>query len=151
MSFLSPLGFSGVLSRLWAEIVLAVEGFDGLPRGRNRLPGQVNGVRSHVGDVALLIEALGYPHRIPSGESQFTVCFLLEGRGRERSRWLARHRALFNRRHGPVLVVQACLQLSCLCFVEQGDFAASNKLPCILIKVAASGEPLTAEGRELSP
>jgi hypothetical protein len=47
---------------------------------------QVRGIRSHVGNVALLIERLRGGHRSANRKAQFSLGLLLEGRGGER-RW----------------------------------------------------------------
>ena len=57
--------------------------------GGDRLPGQRRGVRTHIGDVAVLVERLRRAHGLTCAHAQLAAGFLLQGRGGERGRWSA--------------------------------------------------------------
>ncbi len=82
MRFLS-VGSPGVDPRLVRQVFGAVEIGDLPPSGGDRLPGEGGRVRAHVGDVTVLVQPLGNPHRPLGAEPELARGLLLEGRGDE--------------------------------------------------------------------
>ncbi len=62
MGLLGALGLGAVTPRLGVQVLRAVELRDPLPGRLDGLVAQVHRVRAHVGDVAVLVEALGDLH-----------------------------------------------------------------------------------------
>ena len=92
------LTFLAQSPRLLADVVGAVELGHLGPRRRNRRGRQRRRVGTHVGDVAVLVQALGDPHRRLRRHPQLAAGFLLqrrrdEGRGRRAAVGLLLHRA----------------------------------------------------------
>ena len=84
------VGLLGILDRRLigprpiGQIFLAVLAGDDLPRRLHGHGGQVRRVGAHVGDVPVLVQALGHLHGPPRGEAVLAVGFLLQGAGGER-------------------------------------------------------------------
>ena len=102
--------FVGLFERPWllvaycrglgTEVLGAVLGFDTGPGGGNGLLRQVHRVGSHVGDVALFIQVLGYTHGFSGREAQLAVGLLLQGGSRKGRRGLAGGRTLIQAADG---------------------------------------------------
>ncbi len=84
MRFLGVLDLAPVLARLVGEVLVAVPGRDLVAGPVDRLIGEEGGVGSHVGDVAVLVKALGDGHGAGRGEAELAGRLLLEGGGGER-------------------------------------------------------------------
>ena len=73
VGFLGSFALGGVLPGLRTEVVGAILLFHTTTGGSDRLLRQMHRVRSHVGDISLLVEALSRSHRIPSRQAQLAV------------------------------------------------------------------------------
>ena len=69
------------------------------PGGLDRHRGQVGRVGSHVGDVPVLVQALGHLHRVPGGEAVLAVGLLLQRAGGKRRIGPGRVGLVFHGRH----------------------------------------------------
>ena len=100
------VGLLGVLllrridARLVRHVAGIVAGRDRLAGGRDRLRREIDAVGPHVGDRAVLVEALRHPHRVAGREAQFARRLLLEGRGGEGRRRVAGEGLGLDRRDG---------------------------------------------------
>ncbi|MNW57211.1 hypothetical protein D3C74_349950 [compost metagenome] len=84
MGLLGPLGLRRVGARRAGHELGAVQ-LGGLTAGRvGGLGRQRRGVRTHVGDVAVLVQRLRGAHGLPRVEAELAARLLLERRGRER-------------------------------------------------------------------
>ena len=83
VGLLGVLRLGRVLLRSVGEIRLAVPVGDGRARRREGLVGENDVVGPHVGDEALLVEALGEAHDLRGGQAESTAGLLLQGRGHE--------------------------------------------------------------------
>ena len=90
MRFLRVLRLVLVDTRIGRQVVGVVAPLDRVPRGGHRLRGHVDPVRSHIGNVSRLVEALGDLHRLARAEPKLSAGFLLQGRGHERRRGVPR-------------------------------------------------------------
>ena len=89
VGLLGVLDLVGVLPRGVGQVVLAVLLQDLGPGGGHGGVRQRRAVGPHVGDVAVLVEALGHAHGPGGREAQLAPRLLLEGRGHERRVGLA--------------------------------------------------------------
>ena len=90
VGFLRVLGLVLVHPRACGQVITAEPILDRIPRGHDRLGGHVDPVGAHIGDVARLIEALGGRHGLARAHAEFAAGFLLERRGHEGRRGVAR-------------------------------------------------------------
>ena len=96
MRFLRVLRLGLILARLIGNIAPVVAVGDRPPRGADRAAVHLNAVGTHVGDRAVLVEILRNPHRVAGRETELARGFLLQGRGREGRRRIARQRLGFD-------------------------------------------------------
>ncbi len=82
--FLRVLHLRRIHARLRGQELLAIEILHLCAGGFHRRGGQGDGVGTHVGDEALLVQGLRHGHRPLCGEAELAPCFLLERRGAER-------------------------------------------------------------------
>ena len=80
---------------LLRQVGLAEFVFNISTRHRHRVLRQVGGVRTHIGDVASLVQTLGHHHGLLHPEAQAVARGLLQGGGDERRRRLAAGRFVF--------------------------------------------------------
>ena len=102
--FLRVLRLGLVMARLVRDVAGVVAVGDRLARGRDRLRRHLDAVGPHVGDRAVLVEALRDPHRLAGGEAELARRLLLQGRGGEGRRRVAGERLGLDRddaRSGP--------------------------------------------------
>jgi hypothetical protein len=81
---LRALRFRFVEPRFLRQVLGAVEIFDLAPGGAEGFARQGQRVGAHIGDVAVLVEALRNPHGAAGVEAQLAARLLLQGRGHER-------------------------------------------------------------------
>ncbi|MCY1172532.1 hypothetical protein D9M73_126680 [compost metagenome] len=93
MRFLRVLGLGLVDARLVGNVARIIAIGDGMARGRDRARIHLHAVGPHVGDRAILIEALRDPHRVVGGEAELARGLLLQRRGGE-GRWRVARRGL---------------------------------------------------------
>ena len=138
VGLLSVLRLRGVL--LWSvgEIARPVLGFDRGACRRERLVGEDDVVGPHIGDEALLVEALGQPHHLRGGEPQSTSGLLLERRGHERSLRRRPIRLLLDRANRDVCRREPQRQASRLRLVEHPHALVG---PSRRVEVAAGRHP----------
>ena len=86
---LGVLDLASVLARLGGHVVVAVKLGDLLARSGDGCFRERGAVGTHVGDIAVLVEALGRTHGARRTETQFAASFLLQRGGHERRRWRA--------------------------------------------------------------
>ena len=120
---------------------------DGGPGQVDGLRGEVGGVRTHVRDPAVLVEALGGVHGPAGGPAQLAVGLLLERRGGEGGRGPLLERGLGDLADGPGDALKGLRQISGLLLVEdeRGLVALLLEVAGVRIKVPALGQPPTAE------
>ena len=70
-----------------------IESFDEIGRSSNRLPAEIDTIRTHVGDAPLLVEFLGSCHGCLATVAELAVGFLLQGTGRKWCCWISCARA----------------------------------------------------------
>ena len=129
------------------QVVLAVglahQGAD----GGDGLLGEVGGVGAHVGDPAVLVQALGHGHGAPGRPPQPPVGLLLQGGGDERRRGALGEPAALHPLHGAGFALQALDQGLGGGLIQSddllGDLAA--ELAGAAVEVPAAGEALAAE------
>ena len=97
--FLRILGLASVLARLVGQIARVIPVGHRLARGADRLACHLHPVRTHVSDQPVLVELLGDPHRVACRKPQLARGFLLQRRGGERWRRIARKRLGLGRGH----------------------------------------------------
>ena len=85
------------------------------PGGVDRHLGQVGRVGTHVGDVAVFVQALGDLHRPPGGEAELAVGFLLQRAGGERRRRARGVRLVFDLRDAKLAVAHSLDQFCGRC------------------------------------
>ena len=102
MGLLGIARLGAELAHRFTEVLLAVTGFNAGARRRDRLIGEMNRIRPHVGDETALVEALGTAHRFPGGETQLAVRLLLKGAGGEGRHGTPHRGLLINGLHPPV-------------------------------------------------
>ena len=90
MGFLGVLGLAGVLARFVGDVARVIAVGDRLARRADRFTRHLHPVGAHVGDRAILVERLGEAHGVAGGEAELTRRLLLNGRGGERRRRVAR-------------------------------------------------------------
>ena len=129
---------------LRGQIFLAVPRGDRLPAGPNGLVGKLGGVGAHIGDQALLVEALRDLHGPPGGKTQFAAPFLLQGRSNERRRRRGRRHPLLDLDHPPGAVRQLGDQRPGLRFAKQHQVLARLQFfpepPGMVVEILARGK-----------
>ncbi len=100
MRFLRVLGLGLVLARGFGEVMTRIALGNRLARFLDRAAIHLNAIGSHIGDRAVLVEALRNPHGVAGGEAQLARGFLLQRRGGERRRRIALHGPSFDRLDG---------------------------------------------------
>ena len=103
---LGVLRLARIRARLRGDVVRAVELCGGRARRFQALGRQRGGVRTHVGDVAVFVQALRDTHRAGGGEVQLPARLLLQRRGHKRRVWPARIRLLLDVRNAHIPVFQ---------------------------------------------
>ena len=144
MGFLSVLDLLGVLAgpgrqKLGTEALRHHRTGRGQGSFRQRC-----GVGSHVGDKALLVEALGRPHGLGGAEAELATRFLLQGRGDERRRRRAAIGSRFYVTHGEGPAIELSNQRLGASRVE-GDAAGPGQ-QAIAVEVLTGGDPPIING-----
>ncbi len=93
---LRVLHLPGVPAGFGRDELVAVQLADLRSGGGERRLRQVRRVGTHIGDVAVLVQPLGYAHRLLAGEAQLAGRLLLQRRGHERRVRLAAVRLLLD-------------------------------------------------------
>ena len=147
MRLLRVLDLAGVLPRGRVDVLGAVQ----LPRlvagGGDRGLRQRGRVRTHVGDVAALVEALRDLHGAVGVEPQLAARLLLQGRRHERGVGLAGVGLLLDGGHRQAGALQARHQGVRPGTVEHGDPGGLLELP-LRVEVAAGGDAVAVDGHE---
>ncbi len=120
-----------------------------LAGGSHRLGGKVDRIGSHVGDVAVLVEALGHPHRVAGRESKLPVGLLLERRGGEGRRGAPDARLLLARHHLPGFLEQVVSKLAGLGFIEQDHLFPRRELAGLLVEILPGRDPVSAHADQV--
>ena len=102
VGFLRASGFGGVLLGLGGEELVAEMVGDGVAGGGDALLRQRHRIGSHIGDVAVLVQALGRAHHGASTHAEAIAGGLLQGRGGERRLRAAAVRLGFHRHHSEI-------------------------------------------------
>ena len=150
VGFLGVLHLAGVLARAVRDELLAVQLGSLRTGGVDAGGGQRRGVRTHIGDVAVFVQALRDTHRPLRGEAQLPAGLLLQGGGHKR--WV--------RAAGVGLFLHVCdvqflalnsgRQLLRALFVQDQRGAGLAGLECcVVLKVAALCDALAVHGGEL--
>ena len=134
MGLLRVLHLGAVGARGGGDELLAVGPVDLSPHGVLGLVAEVHRVRTHVGDVATLVQALGDAHDLGGTEAQLAPALLLEGGGHERGLRRAAVGLLLHGAHGDVGAVEGAGQRAGAGFVHHhdvrfGDAVAAEVLP----------------------
>ena len=82
VSFLSTLRTGVILAHL--AVFLTIELGNLLLAGVDTQAREVDGVRTHIGNLSVFIQVLSHHHGLTDGKAQFAGSFLLQGRGGER-------------------------------------------------------------------
>ena len=114
-------------------------------RGQRRLR-QGRRVGAHVGDVAVLVEALGDAHRLLRREAQLPARLLLQRRGHERRRRTARVRLLVDRRDPELGALERGREAACVVLDQLHDVLGLQR--AVAPEVAALCDPRTVDRRE---
>ena len=114
-------GFVGLLSSLRTGMILAhlavflaIEFGNLLLAGIDAQAREVHRVRTHIGNLSVLIQVLSHHHRLADGKAQFAGSFLLQGRCREGGSWRTLHGLLHysvNNERGFFALLQELLYL----------------------------------------
>jgi len=99
MRFLGIFGLGLVDARAVRNIAGVITVSDRLARGGNGAAVHLDAVGPHIGDRTILIELLGDAHRVAGGIAKLARGLLLQGRGSEGWRRVARKRLGFDRFH----------------------------------------------------
>ncbi len=113
-----------VLTWRRAEVGVAVALRDRLSARVDGLFGEVGGVGAHVGDVAVLVEALRHAHGVARRKAELAAGLLLERRGGERRGGCAGRFPFLHRRHAPRSLAGSACQSSGILGRQQRDVAA---------------------------
>ena len=143
---LRTLGLGRVAARRIGHVVRAIEIPGLLPGGGEGGLGQGHRVRSHVGDVAVLVEPLRDPHRVLRREPEFARRLLLQRRRRERRRRPAGVRLLRDRGDGHVGGAHGIRNALRPRPVEVGDLGVGEG--AVVGEITAGGHPLAVDARE---
>ena len=119
--FLRVLGLGLVHPRLVGDVARVVAVGDRVPRGGNRAAVHLHAVGAHVGDRAVLVEALRDAHRVAGGEAELARRFLLQRRGGERRRRVARRGLGLDRLDGEAAVLDIGLGLERIALVRRSS------------------------------
>ena len=137
-----------VAPRFRREILVAVVGLDQLTRLLDGMRAEHNRVRSHVGDVTVLVQLLGGAHRAARVEAQLAVAFLLERRGDERRRGRAREGLLFGGQDRESLAAQRLAQRVRAGVVQEVHVVALE-FARIRVEVLAAGDAFAVDRDQL--
>ena len=94
--FLRILGLGLINAGLIGHIASIIAIRDGLARGTNGRSIHLHAIGPHIGNCAIFVQRLRQPHRVRRRKAKLTCGFLLQGRGGERRRRIARQRLGFN-------------------------------------------------------
>ena len=106
MGLLGILDLGRVLLRAWREVALTVRRTDRRPHCHQRFARHHDVVRTHIGDVAALVQSLGDAHDLRRRQAQFATTLLLQRRRHERRLRRRTVRTLLDRTNGEGRVVQ---------------------------------------------
>ena len=140
------------LPRYWrgsvGEVLVAVAGPDLGPGGGDRLVRQEGGVGAHVGDVPVLVEALGDGHGPRGGEPELAARLLLERRGGERRLGPLGEGLRLDRLDPEAGLAQPGGERGGRGLVEEGHVGAVGEPAGGLVEVLPGGEAPPVEGDE---
>ncbi len=145
---LCVLHLARVLARRFRDRVGAVELDRLLARCGERRLGQRRRVGAHVGDVAVLVQALGDAHRRLRSEAQLAARLLLQRRGHERRGGPARVRLLVGRADRERDALELRGELARRRLVETGEVSGLER--AVLGEVAALNDALSVQRCEPS-
>ena len=122
MRLLRVLAVAAVDAGVQGHGLLAVERHRLLARRRDRLSAQCDRVGAHIGDEALLVQALGDAHRVLGAHRELATGLLLQSRGREGRLRAAGSRLGLERGDGCLAdALDRCGESAGLGFVEDDD------------------------------
>ncbi len=145
VGLLGILHFGLIDSRGIGQVIGAVLAGDDLPCRLDGHSGQVRRVGTHVGNVPVLVEALGHLHRPPGGEAALAVGFLLQRAGGERRIGLGRIGLVFQLGNLSGLALEPGSQFGGLLLVHEQTGVVLQS-PGGRIEVAAGGNSLAIDG-----
>ncbi len=148
MRLLGVLDLAPVVARLGGQVLGAVADLDLGPGTLDRLVGEERRVGAHVGDVPVLVEALGDGHGPGRGEAELAPRLLLEGRRREGGLRALRERLRLDRVDPEAGVPEVGGELRGRGLVEQRHVGALGEVAGRGVEVPAGGEPPPAQGDE---
>ncbi len=127
--FLRVLRLGLVLPRLVGDVAAVVAVGDRTARGGNGAAVHLHAVGAHIGDRAVLVELLRDPHRVVGGEAELARRLLLQRRGGEGRRRVARRGARFDRLHGEAAGLDIGLGAVCVALVADRQAVELPALP----------------------
>ena len=98
--FLRVLRLGLILARLVGDVARVIAIGDRAACGIDGAAVHLHAVGTHIGDRAILVELLRDPHRVIGGEAELARCLLLQRRGGEGRRRVARRRLGLDPLHG---------------------------------------------------
>ncbi len=145
VSLLGVLYLALVDARLRGQVGLVVEVEDLLARGLDRRVGQGRAVRTHVGDVAVLVEPLRAAHGALRAEAELSARLLLERRGHEGRGRTAAVVLLFEVLDGEGPTLEGLRERVGRLFVQVRDVALHL---AAVVEVATGGDALPVDLQE---
>ena len=136
VGLLRTLGLRRVLPRLGRQQFGAVAPLDHAAHGRDGLARQVDRVGTHVGDVAVLIEALRDLHGARGALAELAVGLLLQRRGREGRVRVAHLLLALDAHHGQGTPLEPIAQGARRCLVEAQHDAPLDQAARVGVEVA---------------
>ena len=121
MRFLGILGLGSILPWFIGDIRSIITFGDSPTRGRNCAAVHLDTVGAHVCDRAVFVETLCQPHGVARRKAKLARRFLLQGRGRERRRRIARQRLCFDVLNSEMPALYRDLRSHRIAFVADGQ------------------------------